>query len=132
MHKTKRTPITYKPQFGGEIFRPKDVVASELAALERQEPIGSLEHPSQHNDRPFDRRDEPSTVRTNERTKVRHSFDIYQDQLLSLAEIQASIFRKTRRKPKIGELVQEAIDHYIGNMERTTVRPNDRTNREAV
>ena len=29
--------INYKPQFGGEIFRPRDVVKNELAALEHEE-----------------------------------------------------------------------------------------------
>jgi hypothetical protein len=35
--KAKRAPINYTPQFGGAIFRPKDVVEGELAALELDE-----------------------------------------------------------------------------------------------
>jgi hypothetical protein len=54
-----------------------------------------------------------SSERSIERTKVRHSFDIYQDQLLALAEIQADIFRQTGKKPKVGDLVQQALDAYI-------------------
>jgi hypothetical protein len=56
--------------------------------------------------------------RTNERTKIRHSFDIYRDQLLELSEIQAHLFRTTGKKPKVGELVQEALDAYIERHER--------------
>jgi hypothetical protein len=37
MPKTKRTPINYKSQFGGEIFRPKEIVESDLATLEHKE-----------------------------------------------------------------------------------------------
>jgi len=60
-----------------------------------------------------------------ERLRVRHSFDVYHDQLLALAAIQAERFRTTTRKPKIGELVQEAIDAFI----RTNERTNDRSRR---
>jgi len=44
---------------------------------------------------------------------VRHSFDVYEDQLLALAEVQTALFRKTGRKPKMGELVRTALDAYI-------------------
>jgi hypothetical protein len=67
-------------------------------------------------------------VRTEARTKVRHSFDVYQDQLLSLAEIQAAVYRRTGKKPKAGDLVQEAIDAYIeSHRERTDERSSVRT-----
>lgn len=62
--------------------------------------------------------------RTNERTKVRHSFDVYQDQLLQLSDVQADIYRRTGKKPKVGELVQQALDAYI---ERYRERTNERT-----
>jgi hypothetical protein len=75
---------------------------------------------SRTSDRPFER--------TNERLVVRHSFDVLQDQLLALADIQAEIFRSTRRKPKLGELVQQALDDYIQrHRRRTNGRSNERT-----
>src|SRR4051812_21216842 len=64
-------------------------------------------------DRTDTRSNERTNVRSRERPRVRHSFDIYQDQLLSLSEIQAAAFKRTGRKPKVGELVQEALDAYI-------------------
>ncbi len=63
--------------------------------------------------------------------RVRHSFDIWEDQLLSLAAIQADRFAASRRKPKLGELVQEALDAYIrehnaARNERSNIRTNER------
>src|SRR2546423_1629459 len=89
----------------------------------RQEPVdeGQVAPPTtrrrRHTDdsvtRSDERPNERPNVRTKERLRIRHSFDIYQDQLLSLAEIQAALFKKTGRKPKVGELVQDALDAYI-------------------
>ncbi len=58
--------------------------------------------------------------------RVRHSFDVWQDQLLGLSEIQADRFSQTGKKPKLGELVQEALDAYIAKeRKRTNVRTNE-------
>jgi hypothetical protein len=46
MSRTKRTPIDYKPQFGEGIFRPKDVVDSELDTLQTHEPDATAEAPN--------------------------------------------------------------------------------------
>jgi hypothetical protein len=67
--------------------------------------------------------------RMNERPVVpriiRHSFDIRQDQLLALAEIQAQEFAASGRKPKMGELAQEALDLYIASKRRENGRTNE-------
>lgn len=127
MPKSRRTPIDYTPQFGGEIFRPKEVVESELEAVESQQ-ILAVD--------PVVEEQISSNVRTNERTferppervRVRHSFDVWQDQLLSLVEIQTNIFSKTGKKPKLGELVQAALETYISkHKRRTNERSNERT-----
>jgi hypothetical protein len=55
-------------------------------------------------------------VQTNGRAVVRASFDIFQDQQQALAEIQTARFKRTGRKPKMGELAQEAFDLYIRAM----------------
>jgi hypothetical protein len=124
--KTKRTPIDYKPQFSDAIFRPKEVVESEAAVLEEESVSSTTAQPqAQKQVSTKERIIEPTNIRTNERRKVRHSFDIYEDQLLTLTEIQTSIFRATGKKPKLGELVQQAIDEYI---RATKDRPNERTN----
>jgi len=75
-------------------------------------------------ERSNERTNERNYDRTNERMKVRHSFDVYQDQLLQLSDVQADIYRRTGKKPKVGELVQQALDAYI---ERYNERTNERT-----
>jgi hypothetical protein len=149
MPKAKRSPIDYTPQFGAGIFRPKETIEKELAALAETSPDtahGILaedgtpatadliedrdETTSRRQSRSFRTNvatSERTNVRTNERSRVRHSFDIWQDQLLGLSEIQAERFSRTGRKPKLGELVQEALDAYIAKeRKRTNVRTNER------
>ena len=144
MPSTRRRPIEYTQQFGAGIFRPKDAVDQELADLEddadstvatqheapEHEPDGppppprGRADPSPRNGRTFERTND----RHRERVRVRHSFDVWQDQLHALTELQAHAFSATGRKPKLGELVQEALDAYIAKeRKRTNVRTNERT-----
>ena len=115
----KRKPISYETQFAPGVFRSPDEVASELEALEGEgtleelpsSPVSNLDtkrlQPTQEfATRPSDR----SNVRTKEqhiasRMRVRHSFDIWGHQLLSLGAIQADRFAASRSKPKLSELV---------------------------
>lgn len=142
MPKAKRAPIEYTPQFGGGIFRSKEAIAEELAELdditEREvvdetstEEAGPAAPTIATASRSTSRSkgtNERSNERTVERTRVRHSFDIWQDQLLGLSEIQADRFSQSGKKPKLGELVQEALDAYIAKeRKRTNVRTNERT-----
>jgi hypothetical protein len=67
-----------------------------------------------------ERLNEPTSERTNvrtnkikERIKIRHSFDIYQDQLFDLQALQLAFLRKGKSKMKLGVMVQEAIDMYL-------------------
>jgi len=113
-----RTPITYEPTTG-RMFRPASEVQAERDVLEQgemepsetQQPAadsGELDQNEEKNER--------NNERTNEhveRRVIRHSFDIYHDQLMQLGEIQMRFYRETGKKPKLGRLVQEALDHYI-------------------
>ena len=151
MPKAKRAPIDYTPQFGGGIFRSQETIDKELAKLadEAATEIGdtadqivpedgaevtvdSVEGGNGQGSRQrlrSSRTNGSANERTNERplqrNRVRHSFDIWQDQLLGLSEIQADRFSRTGRKPKLGELVQEALDSYITKERKRT---NERTN----
>ncbi len=124
----KRSPIDYTPQSGGEMFRPRAVVENELAvvaddAQAESTPIIAVQ---------LERLIEPLSERTNGRTNgrtderliVRHSFDIGRDQLMALSEIQTQIFNQTGQKPKLGPLVQDALDAYIAKHRK---RSNERT-----
>ena len=146
MPQAKRAPIDYTPKFGVGIFRSKETIEQELAELADDTanevvPEDGVKVTADHVERsdgedPGRRPRSPRTngatnERTNERTlersRVRHSFDIWQDQLLGLSEIQADRFSWTGRKPKLGELVQEALDAYIAKeRKRTNVRTNER------
>jgi len=98
-----RTPINYEATTG-RMFRPASEVQAERDVLERDE----TEH------------DDVTNERTNEqieRRVIRHSFDIYHDQLMQLGEIQMRRYRETGKKPKLGHLVQEALDSYIAGQE---------------
>jgi hypothetical protein len=48
--------------------------------------------------------------RSKERKKIHHSFDIFDDQLMSLRELVINREKKMRKRVRISELVQEALD----------------------
>ncbi len=130
----KRSPIEYKPQFGG-MFRSREEVESERAALEENDTPEIEQKDTSANERTVEERaytlphamDHRTNERTNERTRVRHSFDVGHDQLLVLSAIQAQIFGATGKKPKLGDLVQDALDLYIAHHNgRTNERTNER------
>lgn len=56
--------------------------------------------------------------RENARIQVRNAFNVWDDQLRSLAEIQAYRYRTTGKKPQLSHLVQEALDAYIARWRR--------------
>lgn len=119
----KRRPIEYTRSFGGGIFRPPAEVEQELAMLE-----ADTDQANPLSERTFDRSDE----RSNERPKTRHSFDVFSDQIKALTAIQSQIFNRTGKKPKLGELVQQALDDYIRTHDdRTNDRSVDRSRDQA-
>lgn len=68
-------------------------------------------------DTPIKRTNEPTLERSNERTeqriKIRHTFDIFKDQLVSLHSLQLKTIQEKNYKPKLGDMIQEALDAYI-------------------
>lgn len=71
-----------------------------------------------------------------ERKKTRHSFDIFEDQKTALSKIQmAAVDAGDKKKPVLGEMIQEAIDDYIAqkarrspNLKVVREEENERTN----
>ncbi len=61
------------------------------------------------NERPV----EPPLVRSNERRKIRHTFDILADQLLALREIAVEREKLFGDRVLLGDLVQQALDMLI-------------------
>ena len=66
---------------------------------------------------------EVTNVRSLQRRKVRHTFDIYDDQLFSLKEIALSRHKMFGKRELLGDLVQQALDMFI-----TKERNNERSN----
>lgn len=66
-------------------------------------------------ERAYDRPDERTNVRKRKRVRIRHAFDIFEDQLRSLHTIQLEAVQASKRKPKLGEMVQQALDLYLKN-----------------
>ena len=58
------------------------------------------------------------TITKPKRQKIRHAFDIYQDQLFALQMKQLEAVQRGKRKPKLGKMVQDAIDLYLKQSEK--------------
>ena len=86
------------------------------------------------NERTKDRRFERSKVRRRRRVKIRHTFDIFEDQLRELHSIQLKAIQEGKIRPKIGSMVQKALDSYLACQSqardriKTKVRTNQRSN----
>ncbi len=66
----------------------------------------------------YDRTSERTNVRNVDRVKIRHAFDIYEDQLRELHTRQLEAVRAGKKKPGLGTMVQKALDEYIENNQR--------------
>ncbi len=85
--------------------------------------------------------DQPALYIVNvpeERKKIRQSFDIFEDQKEALDKIQLAFMDILKRKPLLGELIQEALDAYFKHKAKSlstfrfiktkTVRTDERSN----
>lgn len=134
----KRKPLDYTAQFVPGVFRPQAEVDDEREALAAAEAADA--HPpvrrQAHRADTLRASGGPANERSNERTAprvtIRHSFDIWQDQLHALAGIQAQEFAATGKKPKMGDFIKEALDAYIRTKQRGFDRTNGRTNERTV
>jgi len=102
------SPIQNKPSVGSQ-NTPKKAKISDTGALPTNIKMAANQNTQQKN--------ETTNVRTNERfiqrRKIRHTFDIYEDQLMSLKEISLEREKAFGSKTLLGDLVQEALDTII-------------------
>jgi hypothetical protein len=70
------------------------------------------------NESSLERKNVLTQEQKEERLLKHHSFDVFVDQLISLDQIQTKIYQEKGKKPKIGTLVQEALDEYIAKYKR--------------
>ena len=52
---------------------------------------------------------------TMQRTKVRHTFDVFADQVTALKRIQLERKETSDERHRMGDLVQEALDAFFAN-----------------
>ena|SRR6266496_1355571 len=113
------------------IEKPTSVMVPEKSSI--SDPVAPLkrsqqQHPTlssapsedtpNHNSPPSPiRTNEPTNLRSfersNERMKIRHTFDIFADQLISLREISLQRELTFGKRTLLGDLVQEALDLFI-------------------
>jgi hypothetical protein len=89
-------------------------------AASRGAPIPTEAGNERMNKRTNELKTERSTVQkddeTFQRLVIRHTFDIFQDQLVDLKLLQIEAMQQKRRKRKLGQMVQQALDQYIKKM----------------
>ena len=92
----------------------KPTAKPKRSARHTQETINKNEQTNvRTTQRTKERTDTPRKKVKRQRRKIRHSFDIYQDQLVSLQVLQLEAFKQGRKKPRLGDMVQKALDLYI-------------------
>jgi hypothetical protein len=103
---------------GASLFFQKPV-SPPPPTEDRRDPAPSSQMDEAKTERPNVPTNEPTNVPKTQRVKTRHTFDIYQDQLLALQSIQLEAVQKGKKKPKLGDMVQRAIDLYLEKNRKT-------------
>ena len=94
---------------------PDSLTSAKTDTTNLQAPNENNQDQKRSNERTLERPNERSTERTIKlkREKIRHTFDIYKDQLIELQRIQWERVQAGKKKPKLGKMVAEGIDLYI-------------------
>jgi hypothetical protein len=87
------------------LHQPNALSSDESAQAKTSSPSGN----ERSNEVPMERRIEV----TLQRTKVRHTFDIFKDQLAALRKIQLEREELFGKRSLLGDLAQEALDMFI-------------------
>ena len=83
-------------------------------SLPEQEPKNAEQTETETTKKPSNEpTNERRNVRFNKREKIRHTFDIYKDQLLSLRQIALAREATFGERVLLGDIVQEALDMFI-------------------
>ena len=113
--KSKSSPSLPEPE--NQIFEkyinptPDSPTLSKDETSIPQAPIEENQDQKRSNERTFERPPE-RTFKPN-REKIRHTFDVYKDQLISLQTIQLEKVKAGKKKPKLGKMVSAGIDLYL-------------------
>lgn len=127
---TKRAPLDTQ-QFGVTLPPPKrdaldSLIPTSQSVIEQRpqevyvKPIPIEAKNERMNVGTNEQKNERSKVQKNVNSSVRpvirHTFDIFEDQLVDLKRLQIEAMQQRRRKRKLGEMVQIALDQYIKKM----------------
>lgn len=113
----KKSGLADSPLFTSS--RPRETFnpLSEPMISEAQTPERKI---NQRTDvRTIERKSERTNVRKKKkRIRIRHAFDIYEDQLRSLQTFQLEAIQAGKKKPSLGKMVQRALDQYLENRKK--------------
>lgn len=86
-----------------------------LAEPEIQASSEQIQDQKRSDERTVERTPERTNEPTNKpvREKIRHTFDIYKDQLMALQIIQLEAVQIGKKKPKLGRMVSKGIDLFL-------------------
>jgi hypothetical protein len=77
-------------------------------------PLGTIYQESEaHYDRSTGARTGAPPVRPKKRKIQRHTFDVFEDQVIALQTLQLTTAMQGRKKPRIGDMVRKGIDLYL-------------------
>ena len=103
------SPLFISPQ-PKEPFTPPP----ELTIPEAKKTEGEIE--KRTDVRTIERKSERTNVsKKKKRIRIRHAFDIFEDQLRSLQTFQLEAIQAGKKKPSLGKMVQRALDQYLEN-----------------
>ena len=128
------SPFFLTPQPENEARTPPSIPEPEKSIIEKNvgtvtdspslEKIDTTNFQVQMEESQIQKRSDERTVertinRSPERTfkpkreKIRHTFDIYKDQLIDLQVIQLEKVQAGKKKPKLGKMVSDGIDLFL-------------------
>lgn len=116
---TPPPPVIESPASPEPVQTPEAKPAPE-AKIRRKRPTvvlsetaGTKNNNDGTNERTFERTFQRINIPTKKRTKIRHTFDIFEDQLLSLREIALDQEKMFGERVLLGDLAQQALDMLI-------------------
>jgi outer membrane biosynthesis protein TonB len=114
-------PVEPKPAITPEKSTPKPLPKLKASVTPKASPVEVPNKPEEiaertveeTNERTLERTKQRNNERLRTRKRIRHTFDIFEDQLFSLREIALDQEKYSGARVLLGELVQQAIDMLI-------------------
>ena len=109
------SPLFISPQPKKSFTPPSEPTIPEVQKLK-------VKNEQRTDVRTIERKSERTNVRIKKkRVRIRHAFDIYEDQLRALHTFQLEAIQAGKKKPRLGKMVQKALDQYLENKKKMKV-----------